>query len=206
VILIILYRIPFLQQKTLNFLVILRGNLLWNGVIRSISISYLKFGITVGIQFKLWMTHFEYQGLADKAVACLIGLLILVYAAFTIYFLIKNKKRLNKDSFKKKYVNFYKNIKTKKKFSIAFYPIFLTRRLLFVFFPLVLMNNGTFQCICLIFMTELYIGAYATIKPHIDRRTLIVEITNEALSLNCFFLLLFFNDISLNPTMLDLLG
>mmetsp|Transcript_27557 Transcript_27557/g.41854 ORF Transcript_27557/g.41854 Transcript_27557/m.41854 type:complete len:225 (-) Transcript_27557:442-1116(-) len=78
----------------------------------------------------------------------------------------------------------YTGISTRRdRWTLLFYPIFISRRLFFVLIPLLFKGKEYFQLQMLIFGSSLYLIYYGSFHPHIMKRQAFMEVTNEALFL-----------------------
>jgi hypothetical protein len=91
--------------------------------------------------------------------------------------------------------NLVKGVKfSRNKWAKYYYPIFMVRRLLFVFIVMFIPFDSCLQMQALIFMSILYIIWYVGVWPHLERVEACLEVFNEVLMQLLFYHLMVFSD------------
>jgi len=109
-----------------------KNKFFFNGMIRSISIAYLKTSIAVGVQMILFADATQSVKNENlRATKYTIGFLVFVPFITTI-FLWKYQDSLDYPRMRAKYQNMYKIYSPKTKKGLYNFPMFLNRRLIFV--------------------------------------------------------------------------
>lgn len=91
--------------------------------------------------------------------------------------------------------NLIKGIKvSRNKWTKYYYPIFMARRLVFVFIVMFIPFDSCMQMQALIFSSSLYIIWYVGVWPHLEKVDAYLEVFNEALLQLCFYHLMVFSD------------
>jgi hypothetical protein len=110
---------------------------MFNGIIRSISIIYIKFCISFGAQIELFLRGNKDQMEIDKYIGTVMFLAMLGYPLLSWIIISKLRPRLEEEAISDKISNFYYEIKMKGKFTrnLLYYPLFLFRKIMFVAIP-----------------------------------------------------------------------
>ena len=143
-----------IEEKILEFMT----KFIWNGVIRSFSVSYIKLGIASSIQIMMLVSGSQYLKENEKRNSLIIfsflGFSILYFYAFIWY----NGDLVTFPGFIKKYGNLHKGIHLRRKKSNKYYfPNFLLRRYIFFFIPVLMINYPAQQLQAWLMVTVLYI-------------------------------------------------
>ena len=118
------------KDKIKKKLIDLKKKTLYNGVIRSVYISYLEICLTTAIQFKLIIKGSKYLNPTSALVA--IGSAVYLYGVIIVMvvMIFKFKRNFHKKEFKAKYENMYLGVKYwRNDYSIYYWPLFLFRRI-----------------------------------------------------------------------------
>ena len=124
------------RAKIIEKIKSIKKSMMWNGAIRSVTISYMGIALTTSRQFKMWMRGSEYQDSANLYIAggMLAYLILLPFAAFV--FLKKNHKDLDTPEMRAKCVNLYADVHVvRSDYEIYYYPLFLFRKLFIIMLP-----------------------------------------------------------------------
>jgi hypothetical protein len=110
---------------------------MFNGIIRSISIIYIKFCISFGAQIELFLRGNKEQMELDKVIGTGMFVAMLGYPLLSWITISKLRSRLEEEPVSEKISNFYSDIKMKGKFNrnLVYYPLFLFRKIVFVAIP-----------------------------------------------------------------------
>ena len=131
-----------MRDTTRRFFVSIVQKLIWNGIIRSISIAYMNIVISLVVQLVLLE---KLEGYGTKENLLQIGGLLtfsLGYGLVSLAVMIYNRDRLDLPETRAKYGNLYKNIDLhRQKWTILYYPFFILRRFLFLMIPVLLMGH-----------------------------------------------------------------
>jgi hypothetical protein len=122
--------IPSLKEKVKAKLVKIMDQTFWNGIIRSIMISYLPTCISL-------CNEDHIKPFSDQFVGTGALLSFIMLASFV--FMKMNNKNLRNDEFKLKYEKLYEGVAIRNPGSIGIYytPVFFLRRLIYTTFPIV---------------------------------------------------------------------
>ena len=82
---------------------------------------------------------------------------------------------------KDKWLNMYKDIKLTENNQIYYFPVFLVRRLLYAFIPVLLSRYPYMKLHIFSLFSLFYIIFYASTNPHDTEKRFRIELTNEAL-------------------------
>jgi hypothetical protein len=146
---------PRYNKKMKNTLRSIKNFMFFNGIIRCIYISFLPMVLAIFAQFYLWATIKDALNGADKFRNIVLVLVLLAINVWT-YFLVFKKRQLlqdkdkkDSDEFKTFYLKF-SNIISKihlyrSMANIYYYPIFLTRRIVYAFLAYALAAHPYFQ-------------------------------------------------------------
>lgn len=114
----------------------------------------------------------------------------------TVYY----KKQLNTYKLRLRIANFYSNIELEKgNWALAYYTIFLVRRILFVAIPVFLAGMPWFQVQLLVLMSSFYFIYYAGNMPHSIVQRNRVEILNEVIIMHMNYHMICFTEYNLSP-------
>jgi len=126
------------------------------------------------------------------------------YPFLAWYAVVANQNNLEDEETQKKMVNLYAEVRIRKEdperdWNIAYYPIFLLRRIVFVALPTFLWVFPYFQIQCLLMFTSLYIIFYAGTRPHNSKERSYIEIFNEILVMVACYHMVCFSEFNLSP-------
>lgn len=118
-----------------------KKKIFFNQIIRSISLSYLMFAISVSVAITDQRMQDPLERSANVIASCIILIIFLLsYQIFTTWYLHKYRYQLDQEKHKLVVKNFYSNVDIrvfKKPNGYLFYPMFLLRRNLFVAVPVI---------------------------------------------------------------------
>jgi hypothetical protein len=125
-------------------------------------------------------------------------ILMFGYPIMTILVIFFYKSRLEQPQIYKRISNFYTDIKLNRRRDVhlAYYTIFLIRRIIFVSIPTFFYMFPFYQVQILIFLTSLYIIFYAGSKPHIYKSRRWIEVFNEVWIMMMNYHLIAFSDFN----------
>lgn len=159
-----------------------KNELVWNGIIQSIYISFAQIMLTSAIQAKMLMRGSRYSDELTYAVVVGAGVYTLGVIVSMTYTLYKYQNELSKTHVKKSFVNLYVGVNYKRKGMRLYYWVyFIIRRVLFFLVPVMLWSMPLLQLQFLCFFTSLYVILIAHIKPHSDHSQKRLEIFNEVM-------------------------
>jgi hypothetical protein len=123
-------------------------------------------------------------------------IIMFVYPVLSIFIVFYLKARLDQPEIYKRISNFYADIKLTRRMDshLAYYTIFLIRRIIFVSIPTFMYKYPFYQVQILIFLTSLYIIFYAGSKPHIYKSRRWIEVFNEVWVMMMNYHLIIFTD------------
>ena len=166
---------------------------IFNKSIDSTNLTFVK----VFLSFTLQMVHDGYRELSPISeskwwisyLELIPGVLYIVYPFLVILILISFRERLNERKMKDKIESLYSDINLKRNvWTIYYYPIWIFRRILFIYIPIIFAPNVPVIQIQLIVMTTLfYLMNYFGNRPHTSRNRFYLEAFNEYLGL--FFII-----------------
>ena len=187
------------RKKILKKLKAIKEKMLFNGVIRSVFLTYMKISISVAFQFKLLLDRNPYMNESDFKVAMAMFAYLLLIPIGSTVFLTRNRDVLDLDETRKKYGNMYieTSLRRAGTFGIYYFPIFFFRRLLFIMTPILVVNREGFQCQILMFMSTFYLIYYQGVRPHLYYVRTRLEFFNEGMILIVGYMFLLFS--SYNP-------
>jgi hypothetical protein len=120
----------------------LKTKFIWNGIIRFISIGYLNFCISASskiqdmLRFPETVTPF---GILSTMI--IVGLLV-TYCLMSLIWLFTNIENLENPETIAKFGLWYDGIQYhKSKWALLYYPMFIIRRFIFMFWPVILMGH-----------------------------------------------------------------
>ena len=130
-----------LGEKLKMFLTNTKKKMVFNGMIRSFSVSYIKLGVASSIQIMMIVNASQFIKEGER-VNSLIIFSLMWASLFAIYiFIWKNEVKLDEQEFKDKFGNFHAGIHLRRKRSNHYYfPNFLLRRMIFIIIPIFLIN------------------------------------------------------------------
>ena len=123
----------------------IKKKMFFNGIIRSITISFFQVCLSIGIQIRMAVSNSKYKKDTEQYMALGMGIGCILMILVIICFLRKNYVRLGEPAMREKYGNMYKLVPLNRDyFMIYIFPAFLIHRLLFVLFPSTLFNFPAF--------------------------------------------------------------
>ena len=110
---------------------------MYNGIIRSLNLTYLKQFVNFGLATSVVAyTNEEVQVNVSSTVTVLIGINLIIYPLWSIWFLYTNRNNLDQKEIKAKYLSLYLGLRTNSVYYLVYPLIFMLRRILFVLFAL----------------------------------------------------------------------
>ena len=188
------------RAKILKLIRTLFNNLVFNGMIRSLTIMYIQLCMSFGDQIKLFMQGNTNQTLDNKIIGLIMFVSMLGYPGVCWLIIKRNREKLEEPQIWKRISNFYSELKLRQKLTghLFYYPLFLIRRIVFVGIPTFLYQFPSHQVQLLIFLTSMYILFYMNNRPHWDSKRGQVEIFNELMILVSSYHLICFSDFNLH--------
>ena len=153
--------------------------------------------------FKLIFYIEEEPNTETIVVTIIMGLPLVIFPVWSVYFLLKNRELLYVDErIKMKYQGLYSNLRHDSNVDspwVLLYPtIFTLRRASYVMVAMIKFpSNGMFFNICfLIWLSIIYWSWLGHVKPFINRQELILEISNEMIILYICYHLFCFTELT----------
>jgi hypothetical protein len=144
-VLLIMSKIPKLKEKALERLKSTFNSLRYNGIIRSVFISFLKLALNTCHILGGWRVGNKV--ILDTFLPALAIFLVLIsFMVWAFVFICKNREKLADEETKAKYENMYRNINLKNhKGGLYYIPVFLVRRLIFTLIFNLAFTDGCIQ-------------------------------------------------------------
>lgn len=143
-----------IEEKLLDF----KKKFIFNGVIRSFSVSFVKLGIASSIQIMMLVSDSPYLKEQEKRNSLIIFSFLVSSIAFFYIFIWFNGDMISTPQFVAKYGELHKGIHLRRNKCNKFYfPNFLLRRFIFFFIPIVMINYPSQQLQAWMMTTVLYI-------------------------------------------------
>lgn len=188
------------KKKIIKLIKGMYQKFVFNGTIRSITIMYIQLCMSFGGQIKEYMRGNSEQTTEDRVIALILFIAMFGYPILCWVVIQKYKQRLETPEIAIKISNLYQEVrlKFKQNWKLVYYPLFLTRRIIFVAIPTFLYQFPTHQVQLLIFLTSLYILFYMGERPHWDTKRVQIEVFNELMILGACYHLICFSDFNLD--------
>lgn len=180
---------PKHKQAMRNNLKAIKDKMLFNGIIRWVYIGYLRAALAVAAQLYLWSNVKDSLTGADKFKNVLFLIAILAFNLWTWVFLLKKRAMLTEkenfeteefESFYSKYSNLICKIHLyRSQMNVFFYPIFLSRRVLYALMAYGIAHHPYLQIQLITLTSTLYMIFYASNKPHVLPIRHFQEMMNE---------------------------
>ena len=118
---------------------------------------------------------------------------LIIYLVIVSFVLVCNQDQLHQEQIKAICERLYPNVRLNTtKWCLLYYPVFMLRRLLFVYIVIFFEGYGSVQITVLAFFSSLYIMWYGSILPHHQLKFAVIELSNECLLLCiCYHLFTF---------------
>jgi hypothetical protein len=112
-------------------------DMMFNGIIRSITLAYIKFAIAFGFQVELLLKLKRERTTLDMIIGAIMFTMLLGYLIVCVLVIKKYKATLETKKVSSKISNLYHDIRLSEKsnWNLMYYPIFLFRRIVFVAIP-----------------------------------------------------------------------
>lgn len=155
--------------------------------------------MTTGEAAKTWMKGQGNFGLLNNKLAIFTLLFLVIYPILTTRWIYKNKEHLADPLSNIKCGNLYQDIKIKhlNNWDLAYYPLFLARRTIFVAIPTILYFCTSFQIQTLMVLNSLYIMFYAGQLPHWEKKRGKLECFNEFMIIVMSYHMICFSEFNL---------
>jgi hypothetical protein len=165
------------RKRAINLIQEFKQKTLWNSIIMMTYANYLNLVLKSRNQIITKLKDDE-----NLAAGIFWGTLLLIYPLLIAKFLHHNHKQLNSLDFRKKYENFYKEVKVLNhgRRAIFFYPFFLAKRWIFMSI-IVITNNTGLQFFALLNINKASVIIYGWMNPHVTRQRKWQEYFNEVM-------------------------
>jgi len=188
------------RDKIKAKLIAFKKKFIWNGLIRSMSISYLNLALGANQSIQGMREEPESTPFATEVSAYAIMTFLVLYFLICTCYLACNRDNLDNADVKAKVQNIYAGVQVRRsRWTILYYPLFIARRLLFVMVPLMVLGYTAQQIQILILADMFYVIAYCSLWPHTLLVDTVVEIVNECLQMFVYYYLLLFTDFVPDP-------
>ena len=146
----------------------MKSKFVYNGIIRSISIGYMNFGIAAVVKIQDMQRSPETATIGSIATAA--GLVVFLFGYFivSLVWLIRNRaaSTLEDPETIAKFGNWYVGTEyNKKKWAVLYYPLFILRRFLFLMWPVLLVGHPSQQIQMLLLFDMFYVMLYVNLWP-----------------------------------------
>jgi len=184
--------IPALRSFVKKKLFEIWTKMVWSGIIRSATFSYLNLAL-----YLLAFSTSSSLSFLEKVVLILYNYFLLMYPLFVLYFVAVNLSCIDNEYVNERFKPIMAQISLKRSpYAAFFYPVFILRRYLFVIIPLTLNSRPAIQIQSLILLQIAYIIIYGIVMgmPHQDRPTRNLEALNEAVLMCLFYHMMCFTN------------
>ena len=171
----------------------LRGimrDMLFNGIIRSLNMTYLKSFVAFSLATSILEMNFSDHESSENAVSVVTlasGAHLAIFPFWSAYFLITNRKRLGLEKIKDKYESLYLGLDVRKYAALLYPMIYMLRRIAFVLFAVYQAEYSFLHIQCLNFMSLFYFMYIGYYKPAESRKSHRLELFNEVvIQLLCY--------------------
>jgi len=174
----------------------------WNGAIRSVYISYIDVAINCGLQMGMLLKASKYQKDSEKATGLAMLLYLVSAAVFWVVFIKKNLKKFSDKVFASKYDNFTNDVRLTESAAPTgkyFYAVFMVRRLVFVFIPVIFVSFSWLQLQLLLVVNTFYVCWYLHTKPLASKSGAYIRLFNEIMLMLVQYHLILFSSFITNP-------
>jgi hypothetical protein len=178
----------------------LSDKMFFNGVIRLVSVYYIRIAMSTGKQAKLWAKGQAEFSLGSQKFAIFTCMFVILFPFIAMGTIHKKRDNLENPAVRLRFHNFYEDVKTKQRSwsHLMYYPVFLFRRIAFVLIPTALWWCNSFQIQLLISLSTLYIIFYGWVQPHWETNRTKLEIFNECILLAIAYHMIAFSDFNLD--------
>ena len=130
------------KQKILDKLKVIKDKMIWNGLIRSVSMGYLNLCIAAVVKVQDMRRYPETATTAGIATAAAMLTFLVGYFLVTLIVLVKNRRSLDWEEKRESFGLLYDGIEIhRSKFAILYYPMFILRRVTFMMIPVAFMGH-----------------------------------------------------------------
>ena len=133
------------QEKLAKHADKVKKKMLWNGVIRSVSLAYMNLGISTHIKVKDMMRSPETADTMSIVIIVIMFALLIGYIIFPLWFMVKYRQLLDMQEMRDKYELWYDGINIdatgRIKWRILYYPFFILKRFVYVMTPVILAGH-----------------------------------------------------------------
>ena len=137
------------------------------------------------------------QTTSDKVIGITMFVVMFGYPFISLVTVFCLESKLKTPKVRARISNLYQQIDlTQGRWGLAYYTIFLIRRILFVAIPTFLYFWSWLQLQTLLFLTSIYIVYYAWIRPHLTRQRVGVEVFNEVMTMVIHYHMVCFSEFN----------
>ena len=120
----------------------LHKKLFYSAWIRYMTESYLEMSHTCVFFMAISTDYVTFQDKISLVVRVTLLVILVIWPFFVLTFLLKNRKKLDTDSFKKKFISMYNGLKTTKTGALLYAFLFCMRRMSLVLTFVLLQDEG----------------------------------------------------------------
>ena len=154
------------------------GNkLMFNSVIRGLLESY--FPLCIATFYQLSQNNWGDEQALHSGLAIITVIYIVLFPVFSLCFVLRNFKHLQKPIMRNKYGSFYQNVDPTRKVALRFTFYFCLRRVVFAMVICFMTHSLVFQVMVADFAILALLSFYTRIKPMKDELNNTVQIFNE---------------------------
>ena len=197
-----------IRDKIVEKLKSFKESMIWNGVIKSIMLTYLKNFATFYLAcMSLKIQGVQFSSAGTLVVTVLLGVPLALFPFWCCLLLFRNKENLQDKNFKKRYGYLYEDLKqdfTRHSSLILLYPsLFSIRRVCYVFLALLNLPSIQFNMFLLILSSIIHFWFMAHVRPLNSTRQFRLEFINELFLLGLCYHLLCFTDLMVVEWQID---
>lgn len=165
-------------SKVRSLFLSLKKKILWNTVIRSILLAYLKTIISCLKAVVLLSFATGLQTL-NAIIALVLSVVLVAMPAFFMWLLCKNQGRLSRTALKERYESLYLGIRTSHAWEYAYSTVFLYRRLIYAVITVTCLSNPNISIHTFLASNLIYIVYFGLSQPHDTILARRIEYFNE---------------------------
>jgi hypothetical protein len=133
-----------------------KNNFFWNGMIRSLTLSYMGICISTAKLHRMKQENSIFLEEDNYKVAKVMTVYIFLLPLVSFLYLIINRDNLAEETQKNKVENLYLGVRTTESYAeLMYFPQFLFRRIVFCFLPVIFFSFPFLQVQCVTFFTSL---------------------------------------------------
>jgi hypothetical protein len=157
--------LPRFKRRSIKKLRKIRKNMIWNGLISSLNLTYLRsfISFTIAMLYAIWVDA-TFTKLLLNISQIVIFSLFIIFPIWTAYFLL-NHQNLENKKVQEMYHKLYQDLKTNDLDALKYPLIFLMRRVFFTLIALTLVRFPAFQVQLVNMMNYFYIIYIGQVKP-----------------------------------------